>query len=320
MSNLIAGDDATAPIVSLGLLGIVYGFSVCLFGTTVWVLLFQRGDRKINAPMLIAAVMLWIFSTCRMFIGFALTIDAFVNHIDEPLGPEIALSNFAGSAALLDNAVYGMATLVGDAVVIYRCYVVWDRFDIIVLPTMGWCASFAMVAWILNSLAQSIIDPNQGLILYATTLSTNLLATVLLAFRLWRADRDAQKINSPHGSLQPLLIVVMESGALYTIMLILAMVSMLNFLAMEFVVNTILPAMISITFSMIFIRVGLFRNQEHMQYNRRSFPLSNLEFKDLNLDSSNQISSTATMENSTVNMKSFQSLGGHLTGSSNCRV
>jgi hypothetical protein len=53
-----------------------------------------------------------------MFIDLALTIDAFVNHIDETLGPEIALSDFAGSAALLDNAVYGMATLVGDAVVV----------------------------------------------------------------------------------------------------------------------------------------------------------------------------------------------------------
>jgi FtsH-binding integral membrane protein len=57
---MVSEDAQSLPIQQ----NIRAGFSVCMFGMTGWVLLFQRRDRKINAPMLIAAVMLWIFATC----------------------------------------------------------------------------------------------------------------------------------------------------------------------------------------------------------------------------------------------------------------
>jgi hypothetical protein len=47
-------------------------------------------------------------------------VDAFVNHINTPIAPELVLSNFSGSISLLNNAVYGLQTLLGDGVVV-RC-------------------------------------------------------------------------------------------------------------------------------------------------------------------------------------------------------
>ncbi|KAJ7910292.1 hypothetical protein B0H13DRAFT_2012761 [Mycena leptocephala] len=306
MPALISGNNATAPIVSLAIQGILYGFSVCMFGLSVWVLLFQRRDRKVNIPMIIIACIMWIFSTMRMVIDIWRMVDAFVNHINSPIAPELVLSNFSGSISLLNNAVYGLQTLLGDGVVIYRCYVVWNRIDIIILPSMAWLASFAMVIWILNSLAQGTavaVEAHQIVTLYATTLAANLSATSLLAFRIWQADRNAQKLHASHGSLRPILIVIIESGALYTVTLILAMVTILHFLAMEYVINTIIPAVISITFSMIFIRIGLPKSREDLQNGSRSFPLTNIEFRNPTLNTSNGASS-ATMGNSTVRLGS----------------
>jgi len=311
---LISGNTARAPIVSVSLQGILYGFSVCMFGMSVWVLAFQRRDRKINAPMLIVACTLWILSTIRMFIDIVLTTKAFVYHISTPTGPEEFLSDFSGSVSLLDNTIYGLQTLIGDAVVIYRCYVVWGRFDIIILPSMAWLASLGTIIYILNSFAHGTISGNKILIFYATTLSANLTATSLLAFRIWKADRAARKNNSPHSSLRPLLIVIIESGALYSVTLIMALVTVIHFLPMEYVVNSIIPAVISITFNMIFIRVGLARNREDVQAGGKSFPLSGIQFRHTDIGAgSNQVASTATMENSSVNTKAIRRLGSNLT-------
>ncbi|KAJ7865580.1 hypothetical protein B0H14DRAFT_2504548 [Mycena olivaceomarginata] len=303
---LISGDTARAPIVSVSLQGILYGFSVCMFGMSVWVLAFQRRDRKINAPMLIVACTLWILSTIRMFIDIVLTTKAFVYHNSTPTGPEEFLSDFSGPFSLLDNTIYGLQTLIGDAVVIYRCYVVWSRFDIIIMPSLAWLASFGVIIYILNSFAHGTISGNKILIFYATTLSANLSATALLAFRIWKADRDARKKNSPYSSLRPLLIVIIESGALYSMTLIMALVTVIHFLPMEYVVNSIIPAVISITFNMIFIRVGLARNREDVQAGGKSFPLSSIQFRQTDSGiGSEQVASNTTMANSSLNAKSI---------------
>ncbi|KAJ7157758.1 hypothetical protein C8R46DRAFT_1112670 [Mycena filopes] len=303
MPVLITGNNAVAPIVSFGLGGILYGFSVCMFGLTVWVLLFQRRGGKVNTPMIIVACIMWFFSTTRMIIDISRTVEAFTNHISTPTAPEEFLSNFSGSVSLLNNAVYGLQTLLGDGVVLYRCYVVWGRFDVIILPFMAWLASFGMVCWILTSLSRGTavpVEANEIVILYATTLAANLSGTLLLAFRIWKADQNARKLNSSHGTLRPILVVILESGALYTITLIMAMITILHFLAMEYVVNAVIPSIISITFSMVFIRVGLTRTREDLQTRGQSLPLSNIEFGNPRPGGSNQLSSSATMGNSTI--------------------
>ncbi|KAJ7090891.1 hypothetical protein B0H15DRAFT_248601 [Mycena belliarum] len=318
---LITGNTARAPIVSVSIQGILYGFSVCMFGMSVWVLVFQRRDRRLNLPMLVVACTLWILSTIRMFIDISLTTEAFTFHTSSPTGPEKFLSDFSGPVSLLDNTIYGVQTLIGDAVVIYRCYIVWDRVDVIMLPSMAWAASLGILIYILNSFAHGTISGNKILIFYATTLSANLSATCLLAFRIWKADRDAQKHNSPHSSLRPLLIVIMESGALYSMTLIMALITIIHFLPMEYVVNSIIPAVISITFNMIFIRVGLARNHEDIQAGNdgKSFPLSAIEFHHTALSRSglNQDASTATMEDSSVHTKAAHRFGSDLTSPKN---
>ncbi|KAJ7477013.1 hypothetical protein B0H11DRAFT_1727028, partial [Mycena galericulata] len=164
-----------------------------------------RRDRRVNSPLLVVACTLWILSTIRMFIDIERTVEAFVNHIETPTGPEEFLSDLAGPVSLLDNTIYGVQTLIGDAVVIYRCYIVWDRFDVIILPGMAWLAmvrltlfmsSIGTIIFILNSFAHGTISGNKILLVYAMTLAANLSVTCLLAFRIWQADRAARKRNS----------------------------------------------------------------------------------------------------------------------------
>ncbi|KAJ7871065.1 hypothetical protein B0H13DRAFT_2061310 [Mycena leptocephala] len=283
MPKLLSGNTASGPIVSLSLQGIIYGFSVCMFGMSVWVLAFQRRDRKLNAPMLVVACTLWILCTMRMFINIVRMTEAFTMHLSTQTGPEVFLSDVSDPVSLLNNAIYCIQTLIGDAVVIYRCYVLWGRFDIVIVPCMAWVASFA---------------------------------TSLLAFRIWRADRNARSHNRPTA-------VFALPDFLYTVMLIMALVTILHFLAMEYVVNSVMPAVISITFSMIVIRAGLARSQEQqMQAGRKIFPLgSSVQFRnisDFENTGLNPVTSmmAATTENSaTTNNKAIRLLGSTLTNS-----
>lgn len=54
-----------------------------------------------------------------MCIDINLTIRAFVYHINEgQLGPQQYLSTFSSPASLTDNTIYGLQTLIGDAIVV----------------------------------------------------------------------------------------------------------------------------------------------------------------------------------------------------------
>ena len=58
---------------------------------------------------------------------------------------------------------------------------------------------------------------------YATTLATNLLSTILLAYRIWSIDQRLAHVRSRSSQLRPLLEVVIDSGLLYSVTLITAL-------------------------------------------------------------------------------------------------
>lgn len=259
MTVYIAGTNARVPICSVALQGIIYGFSVCMFGLTIWTLAFQRRLRG-SVLMVSTACVLWALSTARMCIDINLTIRAFVYHINEgQLGPQQYLSTFSSTTSLTDNTIYGLQTLIGDAIVIYRCYVVWQSWWIIVFPCLTWLGALGSMCYILDMFASGVVSGQRGLIIYVFTFAANISATAALAYRIWKVDRDAACQTSSRSSLRPVAIVIIESGAIYTAILILALITAIHALEAEYVVNSIIPAVISATFNMVFIRIALAR-------------------------------------------------------------
>lgn len=86
-------------------------------------------------------------------------------------------------------------------------------------------------------------------------------ATGLIAFRLWKVDRAASAYKE--GSLLPVVRILVESGAIYTaLMLVDIVVSYLKNVAVTFVPQLVSP-IIGITFSLIIVRVGLGLSNEN---------------------------------------------------------
>ncbi|TFK46947.1 hypothetical protein OE88DRAFT_1605788, partial [Heliocybe sulcata] len=244
----------------------ILGFSTCTFAIAVWVLVFQKGAR-VNYGMLLVACALWTLSTIRMVLDIYLTTRAFVSHLSSgSLGPEEWLSSFNHPSSLLDNAIYGLQTLIGDGV-IYRCYSVWNNWIIIMFPSLCWLAALVItgstagsILYVLDTSAKGQTGP-QILIFYSLTLAANLSATLALAYRIWRVDNEARGIRTSRSTrvspLRPILIVIVESGLIYSVLLILGMITVTHAIAAEFIVNSIIPAVIGLTFDMIFIRIGI---------------------------------------------------------------
>lgn len=54
-----------------------------------------------------------------------------------------------------------------------------------------------------------------------STLATNALATGLIAYRIWSVDHSAGKFRQTKSTLKPVMAAVIESGAIYSLTLVI---------------------------------------------------------------------------------------------------
>lgn len=169
---------------------------------------------------------------------------------------------------------------------IFRCYVVWQNIWIVLLPILGWVAvggqynkspsylsDFGLIINLYHiatgvgcvySLAHA--QATSGNIFasvtgkwitsfYATTLATNLFATILLAYRIWSIDQRVAHVRSRTSQLRPLLEVVVDSGLLYSVTLITALSCFVAQSTGQYVVLDMVSPECSLKFGIFLLRV-----------------------------------------------------------------
>lgn len=90
---------------------------------------------------------------------------------------------------------------------------------------------------------------------YTSDLTDRFLA--LLAFRLWKIDRRAQQTRLSKGIVMPVLMIVMDAGALYSFTVIAAVVCFAVESNGQYVVLDMVTPIISIAFYMVILRIGI---------------------------------------------------------------
>jgi hypothetical protein len=110
---------------------------------------------------------------------------------------------------------------------------------------------------------------------YATTLACNLLATgtpspillapltdfsALLAYKLWTIDRNVHGSRMGRGLTKPVLMVIIDAGALYSVTLLAALVCFVSKSNGQYVVLDMVTPIISIAFYMVILRIGIAQN------------------------------------------------------------
>lgn len=255
----------TAAIISTTIEGVLYGFSLLMFILTVWVLFRNKRFREVNKTMFGVAILLLIFSTIHMGVDINRTYLGFIRYRDT-LGPVVYFSDVSQQTFVFKNAIYSFQTAVGDGVVLYRAYAVWRSPWPIVLPFIVYCGVIA--ASIGSVYTVSITTPQSSNIFfkttgqwitafYAATFTCNLLATLTLAVRLWWIERKAASFRAGGGTLRPVLLIVVDSGLLYSAALFTALMCFVNGSNAQFILLDWITPIISISFYAVILRVAL---------------------------------------------------------------
>ncbi|PBK96120.1 hypothetical protein ARMGADRAFT_1028328 [Armillaria gallica] len=160
---------------------------------------------------------------------------AFIEYGDNYYSVFTALANnglWLRANYLVSDIAGGISTLLIDTTVIWRCWVLWDRqWQVIFVPVVCAISDTVMkIMQILSSFHSSTnsisttemfaVDINWALIYILLTLSTTIMCTLLIVYRIIRHN---SKMNTSHKIIEMLI----QSSAMYSLSLLiyLAMVS-----------------------------------------------------------------------------------------------
>ncbi|KAJ7730352.1 hypothetical protein DFH07DRAFT_895197 [Mycena maculata] len=268
-----------ASLIALILETFNFGIFTALFGTTIRIIFKRRTTNK-NPLLLPTLCLIWILST--VIIDIVRAVDAF---LDTPGGSLAYYANISNPLQAAKTAVYVTLTLTGDFFVIYRCYIVWNRrWPVVVVPILLWIAT-GVVGYVTT---HAFLQTRQGGIFLEAlepwvtsficmTLSTNVVSTVLIAYRILRTRMALHKLNTGNSRVYSALVIFLESAATYSAaVIVLVTVYLLNSNAQYIVLDLTAP-LIGITFSMIILRLAVTSTGEESSRGvtlSNSYPLS----------------------------------------------
>ncbi|THU83044.1 hypothetical protein K435DRAFT_734296 [Dendrothele bispora CBS 962.96] len=210
----------------------------------------------------------WICTVIRLF-------DAFVN-FENGSKP---LEYYADLSQLTEVVKTGflMATIaMSDAMIIYRLWVVWGHnpyvviFPLLTLIGLAVCGVGITYQFTQYFPGLDVFNSDAGRWITSDcvfTLCTNLYSTVMIAFRFWKAEKnlaEAAIVRSGMG-LKDVLMILVESAAIYTSWNILFFASYQSRSNLQFTAVDCWPEVAGIAFMLINVRAGFRTNQASNQ-------------------------------------------------------
>ncbi|KAG1886506.1 hypothetical protein F4604DRAFT_1721975 [Suillus subluteus] len=237
----------TAAIFSTTMEGILYGFSVLMFMGTIWALTYKQHMKNINRPIAVVAILLLILSTAHMVVDIIRIEQGLVTYRNTfPGGPPAFFADVAQETFVIKNVIYTFQTMLGDGVLIYRCYVVWQTVWVIIVPSLLWCGITVCGFCAVYSVSQA----NSGTTIFAK-------ATGFMAYRIWTIERNVSAVRTTKSTLMPIVRVLVDAAILYSVALFSALVCFTTANNGQYVMLDMIMPIISITFYMVIIRVAI---------------------------------------------------------------
>ncbi|PBK65670.1 hypothetical protein ARMSODRAFT_961025 [Armillaria solidipes] len=303
-----------AEFIAIIVESVLYGFAALLISITLWALTRERNRHELSIVTLVGVCTLALLSTLHLVADGIYVYQGFITSEGDD-------AYFLDSTKFtFKNTVYFLETLLADGILIYRCYIVWQNVLVIAFPILGWIGTVVAGAHTIWSIAG---DPgiafNKDAIFvqqtrkwvvsfYSVALATNISATFILATKLWVAHRRTVKYfgsmstHTSKSSFYPIILVIVECGALYSLALIAMLATYLLKSNAAYLVIDLIGQIIPITFSVILLRAALARYQEKDQRN----DLSHLDFAAF-VRTGSRSRSNGTMK---VDVKSYQESDG----------
>jgi hypothetical protein len=206
-----------ASLLALFLETLFYGVFLTLYCLTLFVLLKNTGtNRQLLIPI---ATVLFCMATGHLIVDFVRILEAFVFNA----GKITANAYYSDLAAPLEYAktiLYVTQTVLADCVLVWRCYVLNHRSLFIAVPGIIVLCTNAVTGYIIvwslsqaNSSSTVFTTGHSWITTFFTlTMITSVTCTSLIAWRIYHTRRF---ISDGFTFYLPILIVIVESGAIY---------------------------------------------------------------------------------------------------------
>jgi len=274
------------------------GLFLSLYAISTVILLKGRKRVKLNTPMLAVSFAMLVFATIHVGSDLQRVLDGFLNP-ERP--PSVYLPNVNDPLYLLKSTAYTAQTLLGDGFLLYRVYLVWQGNRFITGPLfLCFLSSTAVGIGTLHAFTQVtpttavfIVDLQHWILaFFVLTLTTNFTCTCLIAGRIWWVHRTTQgRVGGPN--LAAPMILVIESGAIYSICLIILIILYASGSFAQYIALDAVSQVVGIVFSLVIVRIGLGLTPDG-QYNARGPTPTPISF--LNINSRNDTALTQTQD------------------------
>ncbi|KAF8063438.1 hypothetical protein FPV67DRAFT_1672463 [Lyophyllum atratum] len=236
--------------------------------------LFSTGSRwkkyrELNHGMVIVAMLMLFNTTMASATSFVITWRAFVQ--PPPGGVTESFSEITNWAVIFKSATLLTQTTIGDAMLIYRCWVVYARSWLVVAFSIllwlgGTVCSVFLVYYEITFKSHGLVSASKlhpfGVAFWASTVALNVITTGLLVWPIWKVSQQHDEFayhSSPshrNNMMRHVMQVIIESGALYTVMAFLTFVTYTSKSNSLYIVSSAEVGVAGIAFNLIIIRTA----------------------------------------------------------------
>ncbi|TFY83148.1 hypothetical protein EWM64_g865 [Hericium alpestre] len=220
--------------IGLILGAMLYGLELYIFFQSIYCLLTRSSRRQHTLFYIAYSVIMLLLLTIAVATDSVLGQLMWIEHRDIPGGPPAYLQQSLttwwqtlGSTADLASNV------LGDGLLLYRCYMVWgSRLSIVALPFLVYLGSFVLsIFTIIES-----VSPGSNIVKGATisfevpymalSVGLNIIVTLLISSRLFMMRRQIAKVMAPElaNTYTNIIAILVESAAPLAIAGILAII------------------------------------------------------------------------------------------------
>jgi len=268
-------------LVSIWLEALIYGFFMCLFCASVYINVALRRAQDLHSRIMFGiGIVLFVMASMHVAMNCYRMVMAYVIKRDEPGGPAAYIGALAPWDHVFKDTIYATQEIFGDAVAIYRTWVVWGRdWRPVALPcallVVSLVSGYSVCGLYPTENANaSVFDPrllHWITTFYAISVVQSGLTTGLMAFRIWQTDKKSVKYRTnQEGNLMPILRILIESASIqFMAEVILLSLYCANYNAQYLLLELVTP-LVGITFNAISVRIALHQS-EIMQNASRSF-------------------------------------------------
>ncbi|KDR70199.1 hypothetical protein GALMADRAFT_255064 [Galerina marginata CBS 339.88] len=245
----------------------LHGIYTCLFVSALTVMSKRRSSSSATSTawvFLSTIILMYMVSTFHAILGLYRFIRAFILLV-EPQGALYYFFDFRRWDNHANNILLCLMTWLGDALVIYRCYFVWNsNLWVIMLPTLLLLCAIGINSFIIFWFMHPFnVDPIIGFAaldsIYPMAFAQNVITTSLIALKIWKQYRASSASGvvdrSSRLSLIQILRIVVESAMIYTLQIFVLIILYFRFDPSQIIVQSAIIPSIGIVFVLIAVRI-----------------------------------------------------------------